>query len=449
MLEFYFVKTRNTGLGGIRLKQRLEVTRRLIAQGQLLVKPGQRVSHNTIVGRLDYIPGQMVRCNVADQLGIAPKYIQTKMLKELNDWVDEGEVLAKNDEFYTETTVDSPTSGYVALVSRFLGNVFIRVPLPAGPKEPIWFRAEDLGMSKLAFTAAITVKQGSVVDKGRVLITSKPPILSPAVGRIREISMTGGYMILAPLYQATELFAHLDGSVVDMPDSSSLVIRGYGYKYQGVLGYGGEQVGLLKPILNETRDLEADDLPDHTAGCIVIARGGVTLEALKKAEKIGVKGFILGTLHPKILREYSHEDPLTIMGQRMDIPFTIIIMHGFGSPMPEKLYDSLAAHAAMRASIDGSTQLRAGVQRPQILISLQEPEPEGESLPVVRHSFLPGDQVILIREPHFGETATLLAVHSKLEKTAAGTMAAVVNLRLENGKELQVPVQNCQKLGGW
>lgn len=431
------------------MKQRLEVTRRLIAQGQLLVKPGQKVAHNTIVGRLDYIPGQMVRCNVADQLGIAPKYIQTKMLKELNDWVDEGEVLAKNDEFYTETTVDSPTSGYVALVSRFLGNVFIRVPLPAGPKEPIWFRAEDLGMSKLAFTAAITVKQGSVVDKGRVLLTSKPPILSPAVGRIREISVTGGYMILAPLYQATELPAHLDGTVVDMPDSSTLVIRGYGYRYQGVLGYGGEQVGLLKPILKETRDLDVDALPDNTSGCILIARGGVTLGALKKAEKIGVKGFILGTLHPSVLREYSHEDPLTIMGQRMDIPFTIIIMQGFGSPMPENLYDSLAAHAAMQASIDGSTQLRAGVQRPQIMISLQESEPDQESPQVVRHSLLPGDQVILIREPHFGKTATILAVSSKLEQTEAGTMAAVVNLRLDSGNELQVPVQNCQKSGGW
>jgi len=449
MLKFYFVKVKNTGLGGIGLKQRLEVTRRLIAQGQLLVKPGQKVAHDTIVGRLDYIPGQMVRCNVADQLGIAPKYIQSKMMKELNDWVDEGEILAKNDEFYTETTVDSPTSGYVALVSRFLGNVFIRVPLPAGPKEPIWYRAEDLGMSKLAFTAAITVKQGSVVDKGRVLITSKPPILSPAVGRIREISVTGGYMILAPLYQATELPAHLDGTVVDMPDSSTLVIRGYGYQYQGVLGYGGEQVGYLKPILNENRDLTADDLPENATGSVLLARGGVTLEALKKAEKLGVKGFILGTLHPAVLREYSHEDPLTIMGQRMDIPFTLILMQGFGSPMPENLYQSIAVHNGMRVSIDGSTQLRAGVQRPQIMIALPESEPEETFTPVVHQSLLPGDQVILIREPHFGETATILAVSSKLEKTEAETMAAVVNLRLENGHELQVPVQNCQKSGGW
>ncbi len=431
------------------MKQRLEVTRRLIAQGQLLVKPGQKVSYNTIVGRLDYIPGQMVRCNVADKLGIAPKYIQQKMLKELNDWVDEGELLAKNDEFFTETTVDSPTSGYVALVSRFLGNVFIRVPLPVGPKEPIWFRAEDYNMSKLAFTAAITVKQGTVVDKGRLLLTTKPPVLSPVVGRIREISVTGGYMILAPMYQATELPAHLDGTVVDVPDTSTLIIRGYGYKYQGVLGYGGEQVGYLKPISDQNRDIEADDLSEDVSGCILLARGGISLEALKKAETLGVKGFILGTMHPSVLREYSHEDPLTVMGQRMDIPFTLILMQGFGSSMPESLYETIAAHAGMRAAIDGSTQLRAGVQRPQILIALSESEPEEYAESQIHQNIQPGDMVILIREPHFGASAEVLSIGSKLEKTEAGTMAAVANLRLESGQEIQIPLQNCQKSGGW
>ena len=431
------------------MKQRLQVTRRLIAQGQLLVKAGQKVNYNTIVGRLDYIPGQMVRCNVADQLGIAPKYIHKTMLKELNDWVEEGEVLARNDEFYTETTVDSPTSGYVALVSRFLGNVFIRVPLPVGPKEPIWFRAEDYKMSKLAFTAAITVKQGTVVDKGRLLLTTKPPVLSPVVGRVREISVTGGYMILAPMYQATELPAHLDGTVVNIPDASTLIIQGYGYKYQGVLGYGGEQVGPLKPISSQNHDIEASDIPEDASDSILLARGGISFEALKKAEDLGVKGFILGTIHPSILREYSHEDPLTVMGQRMDIPFSLILMQGFGSPMSESLYETIAAHAGMRVAIDGSTQLRAGVQRPQILIALPESEPDDYKEAQPSHNIDPGDTVILIREPHFGASAKVLSISSKLEKTDAGTLAAVANLRLEDGREIKIPIQNCQKSGGW
>lgn len=430
------------------IKQRLTVTRRLIAQGQLLVKPGQKVEKDTIVGKLDYIPGQIVRCNVADQLGIAPKYIHRKIVQDVNDWVDKGDILARNDECFFETTIQSPTSGYVALISKFLGNVFIREPLPAGPKEPIWLRAEDFGLSKLAFAAGTTIKQGTVVDKGRVLVTSKPPILAPAVGRIREISVNGGYIILAPLYQVTELYAHLNGTVVDQPDSSTLVIQGYGYRYPGVIGYGGEQIGILEAVSSKSEDIDVLDLPSDMKGKILIARGGITLEALRVVEKAGIKGLILGTIKPHVLKEYSREDILTVMGSRMDLPFTIILMQGFGSAMSETLYQELTSHQGLSASIDGSTQLRAGVVRPEILIALEEDEPQQLDPVNTDRNLHVNDFVQLIREPHFGATGRVIQLRSELQPTEAGTMAALVNIQLENGSSIQVPVQNCQKIGG-
>ena len=242
------------------MKEKLTVTRRLIAQGQLLASVGDQVEHDTIVGKLDYIPGQMVRINVADILGIAPRYINRKITKDLNSWVEKNEILAQNDEFFSEKEVLSPTSGYIALVSRFLGNVFIREPLPAGPKEPIMVTAEELGLSKLAFMTNCLVKAGTVVDKGRILIGGKNPYASPAVGKIRDVSASGGYLVIAPLYQATELMAHIQGRVVEIPDSSTMIIEGYGYRYQGVFGFGSEQIGFLKVFDQLNRDLEADDL---------------------------------------------------------------------------------------------------------------------------------------------------------------------------------------------
>ncbi|MCE5196327.1 MAG: hypothetical protein LLG09_04260 [Negativicutes bacterium] len=432
------------------MKEKIQVTRRLVAQGQLLAKPGQRVRHDDVIGKLDYIPGQMVRCNVAAALGIDSLHIQKKMAKNLNDWINQGDILAENREFYTHTYLVSPTSGYIALISRFLGNVFIREPLPAGPKEPIWYRAEELGMSKLAFAAGLTVKQGSVVDRGRVLISNrKPPIVAPAVGKIREISTTEGYLILAPLYQPTELLAHLDGVIKETSENGALVVESYGYRYQGVMGFGGEQVGQLLPLLAEDRDLDVDDLPEQIRGSIVLARGGVTLAALRRLEQLEISGLIVGSLDQEVLGKFSHEEPLMVMGQRMELPFTVIMMQGFGSAMPQQTYRQIAEHAGLLAAIDGSTQLRAGVIRPEILIPLAEEIPldTKETIPTALNLQV-NDAVILIREPHFGSIGRVAAISADLQATAAGTNASLALIQLDQGECLAVPVQNCQKLWG-
>lgn len=430
------------------MKEKLQVTRRLVAQGQLLAKPGQRVRHDDVIGKLDYIPGQMVRCNVADALGIDSLNIQKKMAKNLNDWINQGDVLAENREFYTRTSLVSPTSGYIALISRFLGNVFIREPLPAGPKEPIWYRAEELGMSKLAFAAGLAVKQGTVVDRGRVLITNlKPPLVAPAVGKIREISATEGYMILVPLYQPTELLAHLDGVIKEIAENGALVIESYGYRFQGVMGFGSERVGRLRPLLAEERDLDVNDIPDDLKSCVVLARGGVTLAALRRLEQLEISGLIVGSLDQEVLRQFSHEEPLMIMGQRMELAFTLIMMQGFGSPMPENTYREMAEHADLLVSIDGSTQLRAGVIRPEILIPLAEDIPADTKETVnTALNLQVNDPVILIREPHFGAIGRVAAISAELQATAAETKASLALIQLDQGECLQVPVQNCQKI---
>ena len=165
-------------------------------------------------------------------------------------------------------------------------------------------------------------------------------------------------------------------------------------------------------------------------------------------EKAGIKGLILGTIKPHVLKEYSREDILTVMGSRMDLPFTIILMQGFGCAMSNALYQELASHHGMSASIDGSTQLRAGVVRPEILIALEEDEPQQLEPVNTDRNLHVNDFVQLIREPHFGAIGRVVQLRSELQATEAGTMAALVHIQLEDGSSIQIPVQNCQKIGG-
>jgi hypothetical protein len=353
--------------------QLLSVKRKLVAPGKILVKPGDRVKHDTIIGKMNYIPGQMHRVPVAESLGVDYQEIENVILPTLGDWVEKDQVIAVNDLFYSRLHVSSPISGYLSLVSKYLGLAFIREPLPSGPKDPIRYSAEELGISKIAFATGFTVKQGTIVDKGRVLINStKPPLVSPAVGRIREVSLTEGYFVLVPLYQSTELNAHLSGVVKQVLADDEVVIESYGIELQGLIGFGKESVGELMVYPDTNSSLFGKQVTEEVKGKVVLHRGDIERSALEKLAGYEAKGVILGAIDLDILHQFSREEPLVLHGHRMEIPFTIVVMQGFGQMMDLDTYAQLTKYHGKEISIDGATQLRAGVVRPRILIPLGE-----------------------------------------------------------------------------
>ncbi len=353
--------------------RKISVIRKLVAPGKILVSLEDQVRHNSVIGKMNYIPGQMHRIPIAEPLGIDGQNIDSAILPKIGEWVEKDQVIAVNELFYSRLQVRSPISGYLALLSKYMGVVFIREPLPSGPKEPIRFSAEELGISKITFTTGITVKQGTIVDKGRVLIhNTKPPIISPAVGRIREVSLTEGYFVLVPLYQSTELFAHMTGVVKGILADGEVTIESYGEEYQGLIGFGNENVGKLMICSNTTTDLTGEQITDVVKDKVILHRGGVDLTALEQLAIFEAKGLILGSIDLDVLHQFSHEDPLELHGHRLEIPFTIIIMQGFGQIMDLNTYMHLRQHCGREISIDGATQFRAGVIRPRILIPFEE-----------------------------------------------------------------------------
>ena len=83
---------------------------------------------------------------------------------------------------------------------------------------------------------------------------------------------------------------------------------------------------------------------------------------------------------------------------------TVIVTEGFGDiAMAERTFDMLKDHAGDDASVNGATQIRAGVMRPEIIIPLAQvpsqskdwdadsgelahwSNPAGHSRPLVRH----------------------------------------------------------------
>src|SRR5450756_1692856 len=111
------------------MQQKLTIIRRLPSQVKISVQPGQRVQYQDIIGELDSIPGRMIRCNVAFELGCEAEDIRQYMTKKRGEWISKGDPLVVTDNYFTKRCCKSPISGHIVLVSKILGSIFIRESL--------------------------------------------------------------------------------------------------------------------------------------------------------------------------------------------------------------------------------------------------------------------------------------------------------------------------------
>lgn len=350
------------------------IRRKMTGEGTFLVTIGQKVKSNDVIAKMKNLSGQLTRVFVSDDICSEPSTLQEKLRVSEGCKVAKGDILAENRHFFTRRVSRSPVPGVVALVSNHLGCIFIRNPLPESTEKEIYITAEALNMNKLKFSDAIRVKQGDIVDQWRILVEVNPPVTAPALGRIREVDMKNGRLILSPLYHRPELVAHVQGVVTAFPEEGVCEIQVYGEELQGAFGYGGESSGTLRVIDCGVKRLTMEALPAELSGKIVVTAGVVAAEALEWMKQQQVLGLICGSLSPTILREFCPQDPLTFLGSRMTMPFPIILMNGWRGAMDKQVWQIFQKHQGALVSVDAETQLRANVIRPRILILLTPPE---------------------------------------------------------------------------
>ena len=439
------------------MKQIIHIKRRLPAPGHWLFAVGEHVAHDEIVGKIDYSPGPLVRIDTARQLGVAPAALPKHMVGKVDDYVQQGERIAHSHEFFWDRYVESPIDGYLALWSRFLGTVYVRVPLAAEAREPVVISAEAMGITRLSFAERILVAEGQLVNTGQPLLRGMDAV-APMLCSVEHVSLAEGKLVLVPLFQPTQVQALMEGHVTEIPEASLCIISSVGHRFLGEVGYGGEASGTLRPVLGDSRDLDAADIPTDISGCIVVARGGITETALAKLAELEISGLALGTINPVVLAAFCQDNPLHKLGILMKTPFPLILLQGFSGPMPEHIYDQLESLQGRRSALDASTQLRAGVVRPELLVPLPEENfvvgansihPQGGGYVVGEIISRPpyvGARVILKRDPYLGSEGFITAIQAKREATEAGTLATLAHVQLDDGSLCKVPLANCQLL---
>jgi hypothetical protein len=217
---------------------------------------------------------------------------------------------------------------------------------------------------------------------------------------------------------------------------------------QGIFGVGGEAHAQLKMIAKSPDDaLTAQMIDSSHSGKVIVGGSLVTGDALAKAAKTGVKGIVVGGVEDEDLIKFlGYEIGVAITGQE-EIGLTLIITEGFGKmKMPQRTFDLLKSFDGREASVNGATQIRAGVIRPEIVIALTEKEAKGlvEDEEEATGGMTPGTPVRIIRDPYFGAIGQVASLPVELQKAETESDVRVVQVTLEDGRKVIVPRANVE-----
>jgi hypothetical protein len=132
------------------------------------------------------------------------------------------------------------------------------------------------------------------------------------------------------------------------------------------------------------------------------------------------------------------------------IPLTLILTEGFGTlAMADRTFRLLRSLEGRIASINGATQIRAGVIRPEVIVPHGSDSPgPAEETDAGAFDLVEGAPIRIIREPYFGELATVSALPPELQEIPTGAHVRVLRARLAGGEEVTVPRANVEILAG-
>lgn len=437
--------------------KKIQKVRRLPMEGEVLVKPGDRVEQDTVVAKISLKPGIPWVIPVARQIGVEPHRLETCMLVQVGDQVEQKQPIARADEtgIYGRKEYEAPIGGVVEDISYNSGRVVIREEF--GKEEPpvsfdacfeLKCKPRELSQYMLRHVGD-EVKQGQIIAKkgsGHAYTTNTAR--APISGKIAEVNEQTGYVTIARPFEEVVVKAYIKGTVVDVIPERGCVIETPAVVVNGIFGVGGETHGeLLVAVPSHDSVLEEEHITEEMAGKIIVGGSHATNAALARAMEVGVKGVITGTAsYLNLVKSLGCKLGVGITGHE-DIDMTVILMEGFGHlDMRREVFEIFKAIEGYHVSINGATQIRAGAIRPEVIVPLPEWDQALELEPVFDEELLVDQVVRCINKPYFGQIGTIVEVPREPMKIETECKAPVVKVKLQDGQTVIVPRQNVEVL---
>ncbi|SFH84321.1 hypothetical protein [Planctomicrobium piriforme] len=305
--------------------------------------------------------------------------------------------------------------------------------------------------------AAAMLKQvGETVHKGDELARSKgifgffrQSYPAPADGTVESVSQVTGQVILRGPPSPVQVNAFVAGEIVEVLPNEGVTVETTAAFIQGIFGVGGERHGTLKVVtVRPEDDLTPDAIRPEHRGAVVVGGRRILGETVAKARELGVNALIAGGIDDQDLKAILGYDLGVAITGSEHIGLTIIITEGFGEiAMAARTFALLRSLDGLTASVNGATQIRAGVLRPEIVVPLpnvanaaSQPAAERVAAGILEI----GSHVRLIRDPYFGELGKVTALPVEPMVLASGSKARVLEVQCQSGQRVMVPRANVE-----
>jgi len=329
-----------------------------------------------------------------------------------------------------------------------------RTLLP-GNVEPINV-ANILGIPPEDIMDCMLRKEGEKVKEGEVIAKSKSffglfssECKTKTDGSVESISSVTGQVLIRGNPIPVEMKAYLEGEVVEVYENEGVAVSTWGSFIQGIFGIGGETHGEIKIVTKDNTEVLTDELIDKNCRDKVVVGGSlVTADAIKKAVSLGAKGIVVGGFSDKDLRDFLGFDIGVAITGSEELGITLVITEGFGQiNIAEKTFGLLKSKESQLACINGATQIRAGVIRPEVVIPVKEDVHKKEKREEFENIGLTvGYPIRVIREPHFGRLGKVSDLPPALQKLESESVARVLEVEFEDGTKAIIPRANVEML---
>ncbi len=389
--------------------------------GEILVKKGENVRPDTTLLRANYRAGRLCIINVARDFNIPPGNTGKYVLKKEGDRVKWLETIAKRTTFEAMKQIESPVDGIIERIDSILGVIIIREIIERPDVPIILDIKEELDNSTKNFNEYILKKEGERVEYGQtvagVRIMSYIPfyrkkVISPCAGKIIKIDYTNGKIFIQKDMPKTEMKAHYWGQIKKIIPQYGAEIEFAGYTLECAFGTGEITWG---KFVNNAAEMEAN----------IIFSDYLSPKDISRIIEHRPVGIVAGSL------DYEGVDLL----ERHHI--TSIIIEGFGRLQVNKDYKSLLARSIGRNIIlKASTQVRAGVIRPEIVIPSDEEFYKGMKTK---------GQFKIVWGKHYGKKGVLKG-SPHYDEIRSGTKTWLCDVLCDNNEEITVPYNNLHAL---
>jgi hypothetical protein len=360
----------------------LRIMRRLPVQGNVSVRPGDRVEPGAVVATAEHTTSPIL-INVAHELDMEPASVPERLTKEPGQPVNEGEPIARRRRGLRTSSVRSPVAG-----------TFI-------------------GYDTITGTAAIRPR------------ATKVELAAYVGGVIEDVETAWGVTIRT-------VGARFYGTI------------GLGDETFGVLKVvGGDRQRPLSPDLIDGRAQRAVIAAGGTASAAALAKAvqvgakGVIVGSIEENELNHFLKAPEGALWRVGLPDWQL--PLAAS------PITIVVTEGFGrAAMAAPFYETLLANDGSEISLCGITRLAGGLRRPEVILPSRGGRgSEDGTLPVA--ALVPGAMVRLVDQDHLGVIAMVREAPRRRRFDGDVLLDALV-IDLPNGEPMLVPTANVEVL---